>query len=312
MGLVACHGIEYQLYLCGMRTPHNQIDWGVIFSPVNLLLTLLGVLSAVFAMKGFMIPNYFMDGGITGISILLHEIYHIHISILVIGLNTIFVYLGYKFIGKTFALQTSIAVLLLAVGLAVLPMPVVTNDKLLTALFGGFFIGIGMGLVIRAGGVIDGAEIIAVFTTKKISISMSEIILLMNAVIFFTAGISFGVESAMYSIITYFTATKMCDYVADGIEEFIALHIISSKHDAIKHMLVNQFGKGISVYKGERGYLPGTFDQKQDVDIVITIITRLELLKIKESVYTIDNAAFMYVSSVKEAKGGILKKKNIH
>ena len=130
--------------------------------------------------------------------------------------------------------------------------------------------------------------------------------------IFLTVAYKLGIESAMYSIITYFTATKMSDYIADGVEEYVALHIISSCDEDIKSMIVNDFKKGIAVYKGERGYLPGSFDQKQDVDIVITIMTRLEILKVKESIYEIDEKAFMYITSVKEAKGGVLKKKNVH
>ena len=212
----------------------------------------------------------------------------------------------------TFAVQTSIAVILLALGLKFISVPTITHDKILIAIFGGFFIGIGMGLVIRAGGVIDGAEVIAVFTTKKIGISISEIILIFNSMIFLTVAYKLGIESAMYSIITYFTATKMSDYIADGVEEYVALHIISSCDEDIKSMIVNDFKKGIAVYKGERGYLPGSFDQKQDVDIVITIMTRLEILKVKESIYEIDEKAFMYITSVKEAKGGVLKKKNVH
>ncbi|MCE2963720.1 MAG: YitT family protein [Chitinophagales bacterium] len=277
-----------------------------------MMFILVGTTCGVFAMKGFMIPNHLMDGGVTGVSILIHEIYHINISLLILGLNAYFIFLSKKYIGSTFAIQTSIAIVLLSLGLEFLPVPTITNDKILIAIFGGFFIGIGMGFVVRAGGVIDGAEVIAVFTTKRIGISMSEIILIFNTLIFLTVAYKLGIESAMYSIITYFTATKMCDYVADGIEEYIALYIISSQCEPIKSMIVNDFNKGIVVYKGERGYLPGSFEVKQDVDVIVTIMTRLEILKIKDSIYEIDDKAFMYITSVKEAKGGVLKKKNVH
>jgi uncharacterized membrane-anchored protein YitT (DUF2179 family) len=290
----------------------HSLDWSQIFSIKNIALIIAGTACAVFAMKGFMIPNQLMDGGVTGVSILIHEIYHINISLLILGLNLYFIYLSKKHLGKTFAVQTSIAVILLALGLQFLPVPTITNDKILIAIFGGFFIGIGMGLVVRAGGVIDGAEVIAVFTTKRIGLSMSEIILIFNSMIFLTVAYKLGLESAMYSIITYFTATKMSDYIADGVEEYVALHIISSCHEDIKSIIVNNYKKGIAVYKGERGYLPGSFDQRQSVDIVVTIMTRLEILKVKESIYQIDDKAFMYITSVKEAKGGVLKKKNVH
>ena len=287
----------------------DSIDWKHVLSPNNLFLTFLGTAIAVLAMKGFMIPNKFMDGGITGISILLHEIFHINISVLVIVLNIFFIYLGYKRIGKTFAVQTTIAVLLLSIGLLFIHIKPFTNDKFLIAAFGGIVMGTGVGLVIRGGGVIDGAEVIAVFTGRKTGFSNSEIIMLFNTIIFVVAAFQFGKETAMYSIITYFTATKATDYVVDGIEEFTAMNIITSQQEEIKNFLVNELGKGITVYKGERGYLPGSFETKIDCEIIVTIITRLEIKQIEESVMKIDPKAFVYVQSIKEATGGILKAK---
>lgn len=288
---------------------NDTVDWKKVWSPNNLLLILFGTALAVLAMKGFMIPNQFMDGGITGISILLHEIFHYNISFLVIILNLFFVYLGYIRIGKTFAVQTSIAVLLLSIGLLFVDINPITHDKLLIAIFGGILMGCGVGLVIRGGGVIDGAEVIAVFTGRKTGFSNSEIILLINIIIFGVAALQFGIETAMYSIITYFTATRAINYVVDGIEEFTAMNIISAKPDEIKSFLVNDLGKGITVYKGERGYLPGSFEVKTETDIIVTIVTRLEIKQIHESLVKIDPKAFIYVQSIKEAAGGILKHK---
>jgi len=287
----------------------DTVDWKKVWSPNNLLLIIIGTGLAVLAMKGFMIPNRFMDGGITGISILLHEIFHINISFLVIVLNAFFIYLGYKRIGKTFAVQTSIAVLLLSIGLLFVEITPITHDKLLIAIFGGILIGTGVGLVIRGGGVIDGAEVIAVFTGRKTGFSNSEIILLINTIIFAVAALQFGIETAMYSIITYFTATRAINYVVDGIEEFTAMNIISSQPEEIKSYLVNELGKGITVYKGERGYLPGSFEVKTPSDIIVTIVTRLEIKQIHESLMLIDPKVFIYVQSINEAAGGILKQK---
>ncbi len=287
----------------------DRVDWKHVWSVKNMLHILLGTGLAVLAMKGFMIPNRFMDGGITGISILLHEIFHINISILVIALNLGFIYLGYRNIGKTFAVQTTIAVTLLALGLLFIEIKPITTDKLLIALFGGILIGSGVGLVIRGGGVIDGAEVIAVFTRRKVGFSNSEIIMLINCVIFAVAAIEFGIETAMYSVITYFTATRATDYVVDGIEEFTAMNIISSQQDEIKSFLVNELGKGITVYKGQRGYLPGSFDVKTDTEIIVTIVTRLEIKQIQDTIIKIDPKVFVYVQSIKEATGGILKAK---
>ncbi|MEI8048847.1 MAG: YitT family protein [Bacteroidota bacterium] len=285
------------------------VNWGNILNPKNLLQIFIGSAMAVFAMKGFMIPNQFMDGGVTGISILLHEISHINISIFIFVFNLPFIYLGYKRIGKTFAVQTSLAVILLTMGLLFIDLQPVTTDRLLIAIFGGILIGTGVGLVIRSGGVIDGAEVIAVFTRRRIGFSNSEIIMIFNTFIFAGAAFHFGIETAMYSLITYYAATRATDYVVDGIEQYTAINIISSQQDKIKDLLVNEMGKGITVYKGERGYLPGSFDIKTDCEIIVTIVTRLEISQIEEAVAGIDPKAFVYSQSINEATGGILKAK---
>ena len=287
----------------------DVVDWQKVMNPKNFLQIAIGIVLAVAAMKGFMIPNKFLDGGITGISILLYEIFHINISFLVIVLNAVFIYLGYRRIGKTFAVQTTIAVMLLAIALFFVEITPVTQDKLLIAVFGGLLMGTGVGLVIRGGGVIDGAEVIAVFTGRRTGFSNSEIIMLINTLIFGVAAFRFGIETAMYSVITYFTATRAINYVVDGIEQFTAVNIISAKHDEIKSFLVNELGKGITVYKGERGYLPGSFDIKTDAEIIVTIVTRLEIKQIQEALLKIDPKVFVYIQTIKEASGGILKAK---
>jgi len=287
----------------------DKVEWSKVLDIRNLIQITIGISLAVLAMKGFMIPNRFLDGGITGISILLYEIFHINISLLVTVLNAFFIYLGYKRIGKTFAVQTSIAVILLSIGLFFVHITPITNDKLLIAIFGGLFMGAGVGLVIRGGGVIDGAEVIAVFTGRKTGFSNSEIIMLINIIIFSVAAFRFGIETAMYSVITYFTASRTIDYVVDGIEQFTAVNIISSQPEEVKSYLVNELGKGITVYKGERGYLPGSFNVKTDADIIVTIVTRLEIKQIQEALVKIDPKVFVYVQSIREASGGILKAK---
>ena len=287
----------------------DRVEWKHVLNFKNLLLIFFGTGLAVLAMKGFMIPNRFMDGGITGISILLHEIFHINISFLVVILNVLFIYLGYRRIGKTFAVQTTIAVILLSIGLLFIDINPITSDKLLIAIFGGILIGTGVGLVIRGGGVIDGAEVVAVFTKRRTGFSNSEIIMLFNTIIFSVAAFQFGIETAMYSIITYFTATRATNYVVDGIEEFTAMNIISSQQEEVKSFLVNELGKGITVFKGERGYLPGSFDIRTDCEIIVTIVTRLEIKQIQDALMTIDPKAFVYVQSINEATGGILKAK---
>ncbi|CAM4228610.1 YitT family protein [Gillisia limnaea] len=285
----------------------DRIDWRSIFSLSSMAYTILGVFSALVALQGFMIPNHFLDGGITGISILMEEIFHIPFSVCLILFNLPFIFVGYKKIGKTFSVNAFLAVILLAVLMTFITFPQITSDKVLIAVFGGFFIGLGIGLVIRGGGVIDGLEIIAHYTNKRIGFSTSEIILTFNTLLFIGAAFEFGIETAMYSILVYFTAMKTSDYVVDGFEEFTALTIISKEFETVKSVIVNDFGKAITVYKGERGYLPSSFEIKQDCDIVMTIVTRIELHRIKEVIKELDPNAFFYVQRIKEVKGGLGK-----
>lgn len=295
-----------------MKNNLDSVNWKEIFNFKNIILNLIGVAFISLALKGFMIPNKFLDGGIIGISILIHEIYKIPFSILILIFNLPFLYLGKKLLGKTFAIQSLITILLIVVCMTFIEIEAVTTDKLLIALFGGCLIGIGMGFCICSGSVADGFEILAVLTTKKIGLNVTEVIFGMNSFLFLTAAWSFGITTALYSIVTYFAAVKSLDYVANGLEQYISLNIISSESELIKSIIVKKFGKGITIIKGERGYLPSNFEQKHDCDIIVTIVTRLELLKIKDAVNKIDPNAFMFIQYIKEASGGILRKKNMH
>lgn len=285
----------------------ERINWRSIFSLSSMLYTIFGVISALIALKGFMIPNHFLDGGITGISILVEEVFHIPFSVSLILFNLPFIFAGYKIIGKTFSVNALLAVLLLALLMTFVTVPQITSDKVLIAVFGGLFIGLGLGLVIRGGGVIDGLEIIAHYTNKQIGFSTSEIIMTFNTLLFIGAAFEFGVETAMYSILVYFTAMKTSDYVVDGFEAFTALTIISKECELVKSVIVNDFGKAITVYKGERGYLPSNYDVKEDCDIVMTIVTRIELHRIKEVITKLDPDAFFYAQRIKEVRGGVGK-----
>lgn len=295
-----------------MSNKHNTINWKEIYHPKYLALNLCGVAIITLALKGFMIPNKFLDGGITGISILIHEITHWPFGIIILILNIPFLFLGKKILGNTFAVQSTITLILLSLSMSFIHIEAVTSDKLLIALFGGCLIGIGMGLCVRGGTAADGAEILAVLTTRKIGLNVSEVIFAMNALLFLAAAYSFGISTALYSIVTYFAAIKWLDYIADGLEQYTSLNIISSKSEEVKEIIVKKFGKGITVIKGERGYLPQSFDVKQDCDIIVTIVTRLELLRIKEAISELDPAAFMYIQYIKEASGGILRLKKKH
>lgn len=272
----------------------------------------LGILSINFALKGLMVPNHFFDGGVAGIALLLHETYHINIAFLIIALNLPLLLFGLRIIGKKFVIKTAISIMVLGICLLWVPVPEITHDKLIVSAFGGFFIGLGVGLGMRGGCALDGIEVLAVYTSKKVGFTMSEIILGLNIIIFSIAAIFFGLEKAFYSMLTYFVASKTIDYVVEGVQEFTGITIISAKSEEVKRYLVMEMGKGITVYKGERGFMKDSFEMSSECDIIYTVVTRLEVRRLKHAVEAIDDKAFIFSGSVKETAGGILKRKSGH
>ena len=294
------------------ESPSDSFNIRTVFSLKSLFLKIIGVTCAVIAIKGFMIPNHFLDGGLLGISILIHEFYHIDVAIPLILLNLPFVYIGYKKFGKSFASHTLLSLVFLGIFLSFLPVPTITKDHFLVAAFGGVFVGLGLGFVIRSGAVIDGLEVIAEYTNKQFGLTTAEIIMAINTTIFLVIAFFLGLDKAMYSIVTFFTAVKVSDYVVDGFEKLISLTIISPNDQLIKDMIVNKFNKPITVYKGERGNLPGSFDIKHDCEIIVTVVTRLEVHKIRKAIAREDPSAFMYIQNIKEVEGGIVSKNSGH
>ena len=279
----------------------------------DLIFIAVGVLTAAFALNGFLAPNKFFDGGVTGISLIIHEKYEINLAYVIILVNLPFIILSMYGLNYSFAIKTFVCIVLLGLCLHFLKFDVpITKDKLLISIFGGFFLGIGIGLTMRAGCAVDGTEILAMFAWRRSSFTVSEIILALNIVIFCFAAILFSVESALYSMLTYFTASKTIDYVVEGLEAYTGVTIISSKSDIIKYRLVNELGRGITVYKGQRGFLPGKFEVHEDCDIIFTVITRLELRKLRNLVSEIDPKSFVFASTIREASGGIIKRRHIH
>ncbi len=273
---------------------------------------LAGVITAGFGLRSFLVPNQFFDGGISGISLLIHELYHFNLSYVIIIANIPLIIMSAYVINWEFAIKTFACIILLGVCFSYFPYPVVTSDKLLVSIFGGFFIGIGIGLTMRAGCALDGIEVLGLYTGKRSSFTVTEIVFAINIIIFSIAAIKFGLQTSLYSMLTYFVATKTVDYVVEGIEEYTGVTIISSQSETIKNRLVNEMGRGITVYKGERGYLPGAFEVHSNADIIFTVITRLEMRKLKNLIYEIDPKAFVFASSIKEASGGIIKRRARH
>lgn len=275
-------------------------------------LVMLGIVSAAFGLKGFLLSSHFIDGGVTGISMLLADIFGIPISILIFVINIPFLFLGLKQFGLSFAIKSSLAIAGLSLCLAFVPFPDVTPDKLLTAIFGGFFIGVGIGLAMRGGAVLDGTEIAAVILSKKAHIlKVSDIILILNVVIFLSAVYFLGVESALYSILTYLGASKMLDFILNGIEQYTAITIISTQSEPIRKFITEKLRRGVTIYQGKSGY--GKNGLENDArDIVMTVATRLEIPTLKRGILDIDPSAFIVQQSVDDTTGGLLKKKGLH
>ncbi len=278
----------------------------------DLILMITGVITAGFSLNEFLVPNGFFDGGITGISLLIHEIYNLNLAFVIVIANLPFILMGLYTINKHFAWKTLLCIIMLGVCLYIFPDKAITHDKLLVSVFGGFFLGTGIGLTMRAGCAVDGIEVLALYTWRRTSFTISEIILALNIIIFSIAAFRFGIQTALYSMLTYFTATKTIDYVVEGIEAYTGVTIISGKSEMVKKRLVNELGRGITIYKGERGFLPGKFDVHTEVDIIFTVITRLELRKLKNLVTEIDPQAFVFAHTIKEASGGVMKRRHIH
>lgn len=278
----------------------------------DFLMTISGVVLAGIALKLFLVPNHFFDGGVTGISLLVHEIYQFNLGLVILVLNIPMIVLSYFTVGKRFAIRTLLSVILLGIALILIPNEAVTADTLLISIFGGAFLGIGVGLIMRTGAALDGIEVLALYTLKRTSFTITEIILGINILIFTIAAFKFGLETALYSVLTYFTATRCIDYVVEGLQAYTGVTIVSGKSEAIKYQLVNKLGRGITIYKGERGFLPGKFEVSSDCDIIFTVITRLELRRLRNLVHEVDPKAFVFASTIKEASGGILKRKHSH
>lgn len=276
---------------------------------IDFIYVSAGIFFCGFALKSFLVPNKFFDGGVTGISLLLHELYRWNIGYVIILVNVPFIVMGAKQLSKIFALRTFSAVCGLALCIYFIPFPAVTSDKLLVSIFGGAFMGIGIGMAIRGGCALDGIEVLALYTVKKISFTISEIILGINIIIFLIAAFKLGLPTALYSILTYFVASRTTSFVVEGIEEYTGVTIISSQSEAIKRKLVMDLDRGITIYKGERGFLKENFSRSSNVDIVFTVVTRMDLINLNKVVYEIDPKAFIYTAVIKDAKGGILKQR---
>jgi uncharacterized membrane-anchored protein YitT (DUF2179 family) len=263
-------------------------------------------------LKGFLLSSHFIDGGVTGISMLLADITGAPLFILIFLINVPFLVLGLKQMGMQFAIKSSIAIAGLSLCLAFVPFPDATPDKLLTAIFGGLFIGAGIGFAMRGGAVLDGTEIAAVIVSRKTQImKVSDVILLLNVIIFGIAIFYLGIERALYSVLTYLAASRMIDFILNGIEQYTGVTIVSDHSEKIHKAITEKLGRGVTIYQGKKGF--GSKGEKKELtDIVFTVTTRLEIPSLKREVMSIDPSAFIIQQSIDDTTGGLLKRKSLH
>lgn len=274
----------------------------------DVIYIIIGIFSAGFGLKGFLLPNLFIDGGVMGISLLISETTGISLSILIIFVNLPFLILGLSQIGKQFAIKSIIAIIGLALIVHFVSYPLITSDKLLIAVFGGFFLGGGIGMAIRGGAVIDGTEVLAIYLSKKTGLTIGDIVLIFNILIFLFASYILSIEIALYAMLTYLTASKAIDFIIEGIEEYTGVTIISEDNEKIRYMITEKLNRGVTIYLGKSGFRK-TGSDFMEFDIVYTVITRLEIAKLQTEIDKIDPNAFIIMNSIKDTKGGMIKKR---
>ena len=276
----------------------------------DTIFILIGIVSAGFGLKGFLLPNLFIDGGAMGISLLISETTSVPLSILIVAINLPFLLLGYSQIGKQFALKSIIAIIGLALVVHFMPYPLITSDKLLIAVFGGFFLGAGIGMAIRGGSVIDGTEVLAIHLSKKTGLTIGDIILIFNIIIFSFGAYILSVEVALYAMLTYLSASKTINFVVEGVDQYTGITIISDYSDEIRLLITEKLGRGVTMYKGKGGY-GKKGDTLKQIDIVYTVMTRLEIARLRKEIDQIDPDAFIIMNSIKDTKGGMIKKRSL-
>ncbi len=271
--------------------------------------TLSGIGCAAFGLESFLLPNRFIDGGATGISLLIAELFDIPLYILLIVVNIPFLILGLRVIGRGFTIKAGISIVGLALTLVLVDFPEITEDKLLVAVFGGFFLGAGIGLSIRGGGVLDGTEVLAIYLSRKTALKIGDVVILINIVIFLAAAYFLSIEAALYSMLTYLAASKTLDFIVEGIEEYTGVTIISGKSEEIRVMIIEKMGRGLTIFPARGGYRAD--GRSADYEVLYTVITRLEISKLYRQLDRIDPKAFVIMNSINDTRGGMIKKQKV-
>jgi uncharacterized membrane-anchored protein YitT (DUF2179 family) len=295
-----------------LRKTSNKISIPLLRLRIReAIFLILGVISASIGLKGLLLPNQFLDGGAMGVSLLTQFLTGINLSLLILLVNAPFIFIGARQISIAFAVKSSLAILGLATLVHFIELPVITEDKLLIAVFGGFFLGSGIGLAIRGGAVIDGTEVLALSISRRTSFSVGDLIALFNVILFSVSALVLGLEIAMYSILTYIVASRTVDFIINGIEEYIGVMIVSPDSALIKDQIMHEMGRGVTSFRSDGGFgkkghsLP-------DRDVLFCVVTRLEVSKLVLEVEKIDPNAFVIQYPIRDTKGGMIKKRPLH
>lgn len=271
------------------------------------LLGVMGIAAAAIGLKAFLIPNQFLDGGVTGLSLLLNRTFNVDISLLIVVINLPFIVLGYKQISWGFAVKSLLSIFSLAIIVYLITIPVITKDKLLISFFGGLFLGAGVGFSVRGGTVIDGTEILALYISKKMRTTIGTVILVFNILLFCIAALMINIEVALYSMLTYITASQSADFIIHGVDEYIGVTIVSIRCEEIRIAITKDLGCGATIYKGKRGFRLNE-SRDIDIDIIHTVTTRLERNRLYNVIESIDDKAFIIEYNLNNTKGGITKR----
>ena len=273
----------------------------------------LGIILASIGLKAFLLPNGFLDGGVTGMALLVRTQVDINLSYLLIAFSIPFLILGYYTVSKRIVMKSILSILGLALFIHFENFATITEDKLLISIFGGLFLGAGIGIAIRNGSVLDGSEILGVYLNDKFGFSIGQVILLLNIILFSITAYVISMEVALYSILTYIVTAKVTDLTIEGFEDFIGVTIVSKEYKTIKIAIIQELGAGLTSYKGSKGF--GSQGEQQDFDIIHTIINRIDIKKMHRIIENIDDHAFIVEFDVNNVRGGVLrhyldKKKN--
>jgi uncharacterized membrane-anchored protein YitT (DUF2179 family) len=265
----------------------------------------IGVVLTSLGLKAFLLPNGFLDGGVTGIALLVKTQVDIRMSYLLVLFSVPFLILGYFTVSKQIVIKSIVSILGVAIFIHLENFQTITTDKLLISIFGGLLVGSGIGIAIRNGAVLDGSEILGIYLNDKFGISIGKIVLCFNIVLFGITAFVVSVEVALYSILTYIIAAKVTDTVIEGFEDFIGVTIVSKKHQIIKKAILEELGVGLTIYKGSSGF--GNKGKIEDFDIIHSIVNRIDIRKMYRIVQAIDTDAFIVEFDVNNVKGGVLR-----